>query len=55
MPENDESKCQCPSCGEECTPDDVHECPGCERPGCDFCMPLGKEHQCPECEDEETA
>jgi len=55
MPENDEPKCLCPSCGEECTPSGVCDCPSCERSGCDFCMPLEKDCQCPECEDEESA
>lgn len=48
-------KTQCPSCGEECTSEELHECPGCDRPGCDYCMPLGKDCPCPECEDEEEA
>jgi hypothetical protein len=27
------------------------ECPGCEREGCDECMPMGRGCLCPECED----
>lgn len=52
MPENDEGNVQCPSCGEECTSDELYDCPHCERIGCDYCMPSGRGCACPECDDE---
>lgn len=56
MPDKAEKECSCPSCGEKCSPSEIHECPGCDRPGCDYCMPAGKGCNCPECcEDEEDA
>jgi hypothetical protein len=55
MPENDESKEQCPFCGEECKESDLLTCPFCAREGCESCMPAGKNCSCPECEDEEDA
>lgn len=55
MPENDEPQTQCPSCGEACKPGDIYPCPACEREGCDYCMPAGRNCTCPECEDEEDA
>jgi len=43
----------CPSCGEECEPDEICTCPECDRPGCSYCMQVEKRCVCPECEEEE--
>lgn len=53
MPENDEPKERCPTCGEECEPDEIRDCPYCERPGCDYCMPSERGCSCPECDEED--
>jgi hypothetical protein len=52
---SEEEKRQCPFCGEECVVSGVYRCPACDREGCDYCIPLGKDGPCPECEDEEGA
>jgi len=48
-----------PPCGhEDCTepyhpeePAMALQCPGCDRPGCDYCMPAGRHCLCPACEE----
>lgn len=47
----------CPFCDEKKDEDGealfALQCPVCDRPGCDVCMPLGRGCPCPDCEDED--